>query len=508
LAVIANEDDLENITPNKILKNLNQFFLSINSQFNDLNASENEKKYAKKKLKQHLDKLYTTNHYLHGINNISKYLINVKLCSNSNHKFLHDLKELNLPVIIKKENIVSHEISLQIYLANYSYLKKEEFEKLLAPLKNYDFQIKSYKKAPVEFNEEYFNSFKDEIIKILTGTSKILNDECRLQKNNLCNFCGRKSSIVLSKDLFPLTSALGDFNHGIVHICQYCYLASIVSFFNFINVRSEEKSSGIYFFYHFSKPQVMIEYSKRQIKYLQNNSMSSLQTIIGGKYSSVFKDLYEKIKYLKSIEKYSPSLTIYFLLNDNRGAIYENISLPSGLLNFWLGLQSSNLQKEWGLIYSKLKESEYIKFVNGEISIYRLFDNQKQTIILYLEEVLQMEENKINICEELSKNLVLYFKEKHNRNSNHRKNWIEEFHDFFALNKSYELFNNILQMNNEYFRWTEGKNLISISSIKTILEDNKKYNLFYGLIEYFILNSLNDEERIDYFNYIKKKENM
>ena len=48
-------------------------------------------------------------------------------------------------------------------------------------------------------------------------------------------------------------------------------------------------------------------------------------------------------------------------------------------------------------------------------------------------------------------------------------------------------------MNNDYFRWTGGENLLPVSSMKIILEDFKKYNLLYRLIEYFILNSFDKE---------------
>jgi len=272
----------------------------------------------------------------------------------------------------------------------------------------------------------------------------------------------------------------------------------------------------MYFFYHYSNPEVMVEYSKRQIKLLQNEKMASLQTIIGGKYSSVFNDLFEKIKSLKSIKKYKPSVTVYFLLNDNRGAIYENLSLPNGLLNFWLFLHSNNYQGEWKIIHSKLNRKEhYDDFISGRLNIRNYYDESKQPILKiqtiknYLKEVALMKEELIEICEDLSNNLVKYFKELHKRKPK-RENWTEDFYDFFYLirKKPYELFNNLFSFSNEYFKWSEGENLISVSSAKQLLEEFKLYNLFYGLIEYFILNSLKNEEKEQYFNYANKKKNI
>ncbi|KHE92464.1 MAG: hypothetical protein SCABRO_01781 [Candidatus Scalindua brodae] len=69
LSIIAKKEKLEDIRPKDIKENLGSFFESIKYQFNDLDATKSEQKHSKKKLKQHLISLYTTNHYLHGINN-------------------------------------------------------------------------------------------------------------------------------------------------------------------------------------------------------------------------------------------------------------------------------------------------------------------------------------------------------------------------------------------------------------------------------------------------------
>ena len=514
LALIAGKDNFEEITSNDILDNIDCFFDKIKFQYNDVNATKKELQYSKKKLKQHLTSLYTTNHYLHGINNTSKFLINVKMTSNDNEKFYQELKKIKFPFKIGKERINKKELQFHIYNEDMNFIEKQTFENSLSKLSKFEYKIKSYKKAPVEFNEEYFKSFKKEIINILNDISPTLIDKRRIQKDNLCNFCGKPSDIILSKDIFPLTSALGNFNLGVVRICRYCYLASLFSFFNYINFKKEAKKSGMYFFYHFSNPEVMIDYSRRQMKLLQNEKMASLQTIVGGKYSSVFDDLFEKLNYLVTIKKYKPSVTVYFLLNDNRGAIYETLTLPNGMLNFWLFLHSNNYQGEWSKIHSKLNhKKDYENFVYGTLNIRKYKDEnkipmlRKETIKSYLMEVALMKEELIEICEDLSNNLVKYFKELHTRKPK-RENWTEDFYDFFNLKKPYELFNNLFSFNNEYFKWTEGENLISLSSAKQLLEEFKRYNLFYGLIEYFILNSFNNEEKGQFFNYANKKKNI
>ena len=109
-----------------------------------------------------------------------------------------------------------------------------------------------------------------------------------------------------------------------------------------------------------------------------------------------------------------------------------------------------------------------------------------------------MDQTLIDACEQLSIKLIDYFKKIHEKNPTKRENWPAECYDYFHYKKPYEFFNNLLSMNNDYFRWTGGENLLSVSLMKNILEDFKKYNLLYGLIEFFILNSLNKDEKEQY----------
>jgi len=248
LANIAGKEKFEEITANSVLNNLDTFFEKIKFQYNDLNASEKDLKHSKKKLKQHLQALYTQNHYLHGINNTSKFLINVTLTSNDNDNFYNELNKKELPYKIRKVKISKKEIKFQIFNEDRHFMERQILENSLSDLSYYNFKIRGYKKAPVEFNNEYFQSFKQEVINILQNASKTLTDERRIEKNNLCNFCGKTSDISLSKDIFPLTSALGDFNLGVIHICRFCYLASLFSFFNYINFKKEAKKERNVFF--------------------------------------------------------------------------------------------------------------------------------------------------------------------------------------------------------------------------------------------------------------------
>ena len=522
LANIANKDNFEDITPQNILENLDSFFEKIKDKFNDVNASKDEKKYSKKKLKQHLILLYTPNHYLHGINNkiIKSFVVKIIFDNNDIDalpKFLNDFEKK----ISKNKTSFIKEIIIDNSTKSKEFYEKKYTEKLKSEevIGDFNFEIKIVdKKTSVETNDEYFTTFKSEVEKNLKLTSKTMNDKRRIEKNNICNFCGKSSDISLSKDIFPLTSALNDFNLGIVHICRYCYLTSLFSFFNFINFKTEEAlkkgKSGMYFFYHFSNSQVMIEYSKHQIQKLQKEKLASLQTIIGGQYSSVFNDLYEKINFLPTLKKSNSSVVIYFLLNHNEGAFYQNLTLPNGLFRFWYFLNSPNYQNEWSKIHSKLiHKKDYQDFISGNLNIRKYKDEnkmpilKKETIKSYLMEVALMNEELIKICETLASKLVNYFKKIHERNAKRRENWTEDFFDFFNHKKSFELFNNLFSMNNDYFRWTEGENLISVSSSKILLDNFKKSNMLYGLIEFFILNSFEEDEKKQYFNYVNKKEN-
>ncbi|MBZ0108754.1 MAG: hypothetical protein K8F52_08785 [Candidatus Scalindua rubra] len=513
LSIIAKKEKLEDIRPKDIKENLGSFFESIKYQFNDLDATKSEQKHSKKKLKQHLISLYTTNHYLHGINNYLCSGYNITISSK-------DCIEISkrLPDQIEIYEVTKSEIKknkFDVNLTSILQIKETSEEAIQDLISEFTvgitckYKTKALVKKKVETNEDYFTSFKDEVLQILEGKSKILYDINRVNKNNLCNFCGKHSDIILTKDIYPLTSALGDFNLGVVFICRICYLATLFSFFNYVNLKKEEKKSGVYFFYHFSSPEVMIEYSRQQISYLQNETLASLQTKVGGKYSIVFDHLYEKIKTLNSIERYRPSVTIYVLLNDNREAIYENIVLPNGLLNFWLLLNNANYADQWSLIHKNLNcKDDYLRFVDGTLPISKLKKNKREVVKAYLKEVALMKEELIVVCEKLSESLSEYFKKVHEKNPSRRDHWTEEFYDFFNVKKAHELFNNLFTMNNDYFKWTKGGNLFSVSEAKLLLEEFKLFNLFYSLIEYFILNSLNEIDKEQYFKYIDKKSNI
>ena len=145
LAVISHKDNFEEITPNDIRENIDSFFKIIKYQYNDENASEKEQKTSKKKLKQHLTSLYTTNHYLHGINNTSKFLINVKIASNDNDKFYNELSKKELPYKIRKVKISKKEIKFQIFNEDKHIMDRQVFENSLSGLSDYNFKIRSYR---------------------------------------------------------------------------------------------------------------------------------------------------------------------------------------------------------------------------------------------------------------------------------------------------------------------------------------------------------------------------
>ncbi|HBM80587.1 MAG TPA: hypothetical protein DD426_07105 [Clostridiaceae bacterium] len=69
IAASCNKTEFEDINEKDIMDNLDNFFDCIKFCYNYENAAANERKYSKKGLKQHLLQIYTTNHYLHGINN-------------------------------------------------------------------------------------------------------------------------------------------------------------------------------------------------------------------------------------------------------------------------------------------------------------------------------------------------------------------------------------------------------------------------------------------------------
>jgi predicted RNA-binding protein with RPS1 domain len=512
LALMANSKTFYDITPSKILEGFDPFVNAIKHQYKDDYASESESVHVKKKLRQHLMTIYGTNHYVHGINNKSKYLKNVTVKINDFDEFHKKLELANSSFYLNVTDKKKEKIKIKVFKKNNTLLSRNEFEDFLNSLKlQCHFEIDKYVPATVESSEEYFLSLLTEIENILNDKSEKLLDIKRKRHDAVCNFCGKKSAIILSKDLFPMTSAIGITNLGVVHICKYCYIASLVFFFNLLNYKREEKKTGVYFYYHFADEKVMINNAMKQYEKLKShNNMASLQSKIGSRFNVVFEDLYERVRTI--CEGSSPHLTVYFLLNHNEDlkVVYDVLSIPNGVLNFWLKLNTMNLSGEWAILFRKIAESNsYQAFLDGSLTMFGYYfrDNKRITLIYYLEEIVVMDKNLIKICETLSDQLIDYFKIKHDRKPQNLKNWTEEFYQYFSYNKAHEFFNNLFQMNNDYFRWTNGKNLISLTSAKILLDEFKQKKMLFGLIEYFILNRMDQGDRNDYLSYVNQKYN-
>lgn len=515
LAFLAGKDRFEDINCQGILNNLDAFFDTVKHQFDDTSASPSEKKHVKKKLDQHLKTIYGTGHYLHGINNYltDGYEIVIKHKKGSppdiltpgqikNYKATYEFQP-NKIIIRLKSNESKKEISGE-------YIQEQV--KNNCSFKHSGIKVKAVGKKKVVTAREYFSSLKDEVEYVFKGCSAKLNKPEVKQTDNFCNFCGKPSALILSKDLFPMTPAVGMDNLGAVFMCSYCYVASLFFFFNLLNYKSDEKKAGIYFYYHFSNEKVMIAHAKKQYEELIN-SQASLPSKIGSRYRIVFSDVYDRIRTIS--EGSPPLLTIYFLLNHNQDlkVVYDVMTIPHGVLNFWLKLNSMDLAGEWGALYERIsKHHAHQKFLDGQLTNFKYYfqDNKKKTLTYYLEEVALMDKDLIDVCEKLSDQLANYFQMIHNRNPTRRNNWTEEFYDFFSRKKPYELFNTLFSMNNDYFRWSNGENMISITSVNTLLDAREKkgmVNLLHGLIEYYILNNMTGEDKQNYFNYVNEKEN-
>lgn len=518
LALITNSDRFEDITPLKILENFDLFVDPIRHQYDDENATDAEKKYVKKKLSQHLMTIYGSNHYLHGSNN--NYLCNgyevVLKHKKGNPPKLKDVKRINHFKVSYnfKDSKAVIKIESNQYNKEISSLFVEDSIRKICGITEGILTVKPLGKKKVETIEEYFLSFKDEISYVFKGYSAKLNKiETKVDKE-FCNFCGQNAFISLSKDLFPMTSAIGIDNFGMVYMCPCCYVASIFFFCNLLNYKSEEKKAGVYFYYHFADEKIMINNARKQYDKLKDpNNLASLQSEIGSRYKVVFEDLYNRVRTI--CEGTAPQLTIYFLLNHNQDlkVVYDVMTIPNGVLNFWLKLNTMDLSGEWGILYKKISEhkdgNSYQAFLDGKLTKFKYFfkDNKRITLTHYLEEIVLMDKNLIEICEALSEQLKRYFKAEHEKNPKRRSNWTEEFYDYFDRKKPYEFFNNLFSMNNDYFRWTNGENLISVSSVKVLLDAFKQNSLLFGLIEYFILNGMGEDDKTDYLNYVNQKEN-
>lgn len=519
LAVIAGKESIDDVKPFDIISNIDGFFQTFKHQYNDPNATEEEKQHVKRKLKQHLILLYLPNHYLHGNNNKSFVTYDVTLKTKEIDGLSTHLSKLSQDykiIDISKKN--KQELAFKFISDNKDVKPDKDYLTNIIQKHepNYEYEIKRIARATVSTNNEYFDSFKNIIIELINGSHKIITE--RKQEGCLCNFCGKDADIALSKDLFPMTRSMSDVNLGNIYCCRYCHLATLFSFLNFNSFKSDIKKSGIYYLLYFSNPYVMVEYSKQQLKYLSDpTNLASLRTKVGGKYDSVFNDLYERIATLKALRTNPSSVIVYFLQNQNEDmkVIYETMALPSGLLNFWLYLNTMELSKEWAIIHKKIMEGKdykevennYFNFIHGDLPIYKFKNNKKEVVIQYLKEVTLMKDELISTCEKLSEKLKGFFQKLHENYPTRRDHWTAEFHDFFEKTKPYEFFYELLSMNNEHFKRTGGENLISVSETKMLLSEGKQFNLLFGLIEYLMLNSLTEEEKELYFVYHNKRKN-
>lgn len=425
------------VTEENIIQHIDNFLGVISSHFNYQNASKKELAFSRRGLKQHFTLLHNINHYLFGINN----------------------KVLN---------------------------------------------SETGKKETVESGQQFTETFKNEVINILNGRNKLTEDEERRSNNNICRFCGRPAELIITKDIVPLAAGLSQKNLGQVHCCNYCYLPILFNFIVMINVKSTEESKGMYMFYQFSDEEYMIEYARQQFNYLKNNSMSSIQTKIGPQYEILVDDLLDRLPKLQMCtgKTNQPTyITAYFLLNDNRGAIFNFINIPDGVCKFLI--QISNIEDSWSNIRQNLRNrEEYNDFFTGSFQCMREngepkmgFEDQ-EIMKFYLKEVSNVDDKLINASESIANGLLKYYRSQ-------SSNWVEQYDKKMNVEKAYNFINSLLDVNEEYFK-LNGENIFIVSDVSQVIESNA---MAFRLIKYFIHNKMSKEEKQFFVELNRKRAN-
>ncbi|MCG8485123.1 MAG: hypothetical protein MJA31_17555 [Clostridia bacterium] len=440
IAMMCNKNHFHEVTQEDIVKNIDSFLVVIQDHFNDLHATKKERDYSKRGFKQHFSLLYTTNHYLFGINN---------------------------------------------------------------KIKNPD----TGKKETVQTGQDFIKTFKKEVMEILEGKNKLSQEKQRQSNDNICRFCGRPADLVITKDIVPLATALTQKNLGQVHCCNCCYLSILFNFLTMINVRSSEASKGFYMFYHFSDERCMIEYARQQFLQLKREMLASLETKIGYQYEVLVQDLLDRFKrFKKKMTKKNFKnffITVYYLLNDNRGASFKYINVPNGMCVFLSVL--STTENIWSQIKRNLISIDsYEKFLRGEFHCadeagIPKYGFEDPTILkLYLREVSGLDEHFITAAQNIGKGLVKYYRIQSGK-------WVENYAKRIRVKKSYSFINELLDENESYFS-LYGENIFSISDVKQVVGESSA--MAYRLIKYYIYNAMDDEEREIYIDICRKQKNQ
>jgi len=435
IAMFCNKESIHDVTKEDILENINTFFDDIKNCYNYDNITSTQKKSGIMGLKQHLLKIYTTNHYLHGVN-------------------------------------------------------------------NYILDLETQKKKKVENAEEYFATFDKEVRGLLANEgATILSKEERINRENICLFCGRESDVILSKDIFPLTQGVSDINLGKVYCCSLCYMAVLFMYFSVINVRRQENSAGIYMFYHFSDEKLMIEVARQLHEDLKRSTLSSLQIRYGNRYKVIVEDLKRRIELAQDRITINKNIltTVYFLNNHNQNPQLGYINVPDGMFRFLYFMNNS--EKKWEKLVSKFKEkNEYKKLVEGNLE-YHYFEGIKKGLIVYLKEVQRMEESLINAIENVSKALVSYYRAKKDIL------WVKDFYKKTDNVKASDFISSILEYDEDNFK-LNGKHLLNISDIKPIIQAKYSKSNIVHLIKYFIHEEMNNEEIEIYQQFHRERKNL
>lgn len=388
IAAFCGKSSLYDITKDDILQNIDSFLEIIQDHFHNSNATDKELEFAKRGLKQHFALLYTTNHYLFGINN-----------------------KIHNPVTGKKETVQTGK--------DFVYTFKQE---VIGILENSNKLLKDKERQSKDNICKFCGRSSDiiitkDIVPLATGLT-----QKNLGQVHCCNLC-----------YLPILFCFVT----MINVRSSENSKGIYMFYHFSNEQ---------YMIEYARQQL------EELKYNTMSSLKTMigpqYEVLVRDLISRLKRFKRKIKSMNDSQ--SGYVTAYFLLNDNRGASFNYINVPDGMCTFLIKID--NIENIWGRIKQNLYTREnYEKLFTGAFYCIR-YDGipkpgfeEMETVMLYLKEVNRVDDKLIEASQNIARGLVKYYK-------SISKSWVEEYDRKMNHQKSYDFINGLLDMNEAYFK--------------------------------------------------------
>lgn len=376
------------VTKEDIIKNIDAFLEVIENHFCEPSATPKELGFAKRGLKQHFALLYTTNHYLFGINN-----------------------KIKNPDTGKKETVQT----------GTQFIKT--FKKEVLDILEGNNRLTQSAERKSEGNICKFCGRPAELI----ITKDIVPLATALTQKNLgqvhsCSYC-------YLPILFSFVT--------MINVRNTENSMGMYMFYHFANER---------YMVEYARQQFR-ELKGAMMASLQTKKGSQYEVVAEDLLDrlSRFQRKFEKGN---SFHGYT---TAYYILNDNRGASFKYINVPDGICNFLIQIHNvQDIWKQ--IKRNLNSSEDYKKFFSGDFlctwqdGTPKYGFEKSEVISLYLKEVSHVDEKFIRATENIGSGLAKYYR------SFFKKQWVEEYEKKMNVEKPYAFINGLLDINEKYFK--------------------------------------------------------